>query len=92
MAQVSVVEAGKFAPYTVEVDEEGDVLAQLQGLVGGHIEVVQPHGIPRIMNKVVLVVDEEGVLKDLPFNALAADMAGQPIVGTALVLNVGVLK
>lgn len=48
---------------------------ELQGYVGGYIEIV------RLPNNYILVVDEEGVLKQKKLNKKASELAGQPIVG-----------
>jgi hypothetical protein len=55
-------------------------LKELQEAVGGYIEMVYlPNGI--------MVVNEEGLLKGLPLNQLASQLAGQPIVGNVLVCD-----
>lgn len=48
---------------------------ELQGYVGGYIEIV------RLPNNYILVVDEEGRLKNKKLNKKASELAGQPIVG-----------
>lgn len=48
---------------------------ELQGYVGGYIEIV------RLPNNYILVVDEEGRLKNKKLNKKATELAGQPIVG-----------
>jgi hypothetical protein len=48
---------------------------ELQGYVGGYIEIV------RLPNNYILVVDEEGLLKQKKLNKKASELAGQPIVG-----------
>ena len=55
-------------------------LEELQGMVGGLIEVV------RVPNKpsMILIVNEEGLLHNLPPNPMATGIAGQPIVGDAV--------
>jgi hypothetical protein len=55
-------------------------LRELQGLVGGLIEPVPIPSEPRFM----LLVDEEGLLKDKSVNAEASGLAQQRIVGTAV--------
>lgn len=65
-------------------------LEELQGLVGGCIEVVSsmiepPEGYDRV----VLIVNEEGKLKGLPANWPATDVAdigADVIVGNALIM------
>ena len=57
--------------------ENGDrfTLEELQKYVGGYIEHIQlPH-------RELLVVNEEGLLLGLPFNAQASMIFGRPLVG-----------
>jgi len=39
-----------------------------------------------------LLVDEEGLLKNLPYNPLASQVAGQPLVGTAALVRKRLVK
>lgn len=55
-------------------------LEQMQAAVGGYIEYVHA-------GSKTLVVNEEGLLKGLPLNVMASDIAGRPIVGDALLVN-----
>ena len=59
-------------------------LAELQALVGGYIEMVR---IPGDTGKRVLFVDEEGKLKGLKPNVRASHLAGQLIVGNAVLCS-----
>lgn len=54
---------------------------ELQGYVGGYIEIV------RLPNSYILVVDEEGRLKNKKLNKKASELAGQPIVGDVVLCN-----
>lgn len=65
---------------TVEVE---NTLEALQAEVGGYIETVRLR-----VDNAVMIVNEEGLLLGLPYNAAASALAGQPIVGTALVVGV----
>jgi sarcosine oxidase gamma subunit len=56
-------------------------LEELQTLVGGYIEAV------RIGPSKWLIVDEEGLLKNKPFNANASTMASCQIVGDAVMVG-----
>jgi hypothetical protein len=56
-------------------------LGELQAAVGGYIEVVRLSGNERI------VVNEEGLLVNLPPNLVASRMAGFLIVGDALLMG-----
>lgn len=57
-------------------------LEALQQAVGGHIEVTGVVGRPDLC----LVVDEDGLLKELDENPTASLFAGQRIVGPAVLL------
>jgi hypothetical protein len=59
-------------------------LAELQALVGGYIEMVR---IPGDAGKRVLFVDEDGRLKGLKPNVRASQIAGQLIVGNAVLCS-----
>jgi hypothetical protein len=54
-------------------------LESLQSYVGGYIELV-----PIPLNTRVMVVNEEGLLRGLPFNRLASYMCCRRIVGDAV--------
>jgi hypothetical protein len=56
-------------------------LEELQGFVHGYIELVH---VPSD-RKAVMVVNEEGLVYDLPLNHAASQLADQRIVGDALV-------
>lgn len=62
-------------------DEE---LHALQTVIGGYIETVT------LAEDAVMIVDEEGLLKALNQNALASLVARQQIVGTAVIVGLGV--
>ena len=68
-------------PYLLVMDDKEPTLAELQGLVGGHIEVVYLEG-----NK-QLIVNEEGLLLGLEPNEPASMLAGTLIVGNAVMLE-----
>ena len=57
-------------------------LKELQAAVGGYIEAVAVNGVARV----VLVVNEEGLIHRLPENPRASQIAGRLIVGTAVLL------
>lgn len=54
-------------------------LEEMQQALGGYIEYVTP---PLLGHH--LIVNEEGLLLQLPFNALASQIAGRTLVGPAL--------
>lgn len=64
--------------------KEGNVfsLEELQGYVGGYIELA-PHviGEDSSVEGLLIVVDEEGRLKNKPLNVMASAMCGQMLVG-----------
>lgn len=53
----------------------------MQEYVGGWIEVVY------LKNDEQLVVNEEGLLKELPYNKVASSYANRTIVGNAILLR-----
>lgn len=62
-----------------ERDDKSFTLEQLQKVVGGFIEIVH------LNDKVIMVVNEEGLCNGLPLNFHASRVARQPIVGDVLV-------
>lgn len=58
-----------------------DSLVQLQEAVGGYIEVVYTK-----MGQVI-IVNEEGLLRSLPFNSKASKIAKHTIVGDVLLMT-----
>lgn len=77
---------------TTEIPENGHPLYDLvRGVVGGHMENVYPR---RLDSNLIMVVNEEGLLMDLPVNPVASylygmDIHGQPIVGNVIILKKG---
>jgi hypothetical protein len=52
-------------------------LAQIQELIGGYIEEINlPHGL--------LMIDEEGLWKQLPINQTASNLARKQILGDVI--------
>lgn len=62
---------------------ESPTLEAAQQIVGGYLELVKIPGRADIQ----IFVDEDGLMKKLPLNEEASALAGQPIVGPALVLE-----
>ena len=58
-------------------------LGELQKAVGGYIEIVS---VPP-WSDIILIVDEEGRLKHKRCNEAASEMAGQYIVGDAVLME-----
>ena len=66
---------------TSDVYEGGDTLEEWQAAIGGgYLEAVY-------LDDKVTFVDEEGRLKDLPYNLLASGLAQGDIVGDVLVMD-----
>lgn len=61
-------------------------LSEMQKIVGGYIEIVH------LENGELMVVNEEGMLKNLPVNIKATCIAYQPIVGNVLVCDSNQIK
>ena len=64
-------------------DTEKPSLERAQELVGGLVEMVRSPTDPDIQ----VLVNEEGLLKDLPFNEEASEMCNTGIVGDAIILK-----
>ena len=74
---------------TIEVHPKNGVdfsLEELQGFVGGFIEIV------RVDDDRIMVVNEEGKLNELPVNGIATYMARELIVGDVLVCKADEVK
>jgi len=66
---------------TSEVFEGGDTLEEWQGAIGGgYLEAVYLDGK-------VMFVDEEGIMKKLPYNLMASGLAQGDILGDVLVMD-----
>jgi hypothetical protein len=61
-------------------------LEELQGLVGGYIEVAY------LDKQNILIMNEEGRLMGLPVNHEASSLTGRYIVGDAVLMEKGQLK
>jgi Domain of unknown function (DUF3846) len=55
-------------------------LREAQGIVGGYVEMI------RLEDGGQMLVDEDGLSKNLEFNMEASSLAGRPIVGPVLLL------
>ena len=75
----------KAHPFSVELLEINDTLEVYQHLVGGWIEVVCAAGLQRYHS--LMVVNEEGVLLDLPVNPLASMLYGEYIAGDVVIVG-----
>ena len=76
----------------IDVEKNGSQLyEQMRKAVGGYYENVYPQRLPK---EFVMVVNEEGRLKDLPVNEVGSylyggDVHGEPIVGNIIILKLG---
>ena len=61
-------------------DQNKPTLEQAQDFVGGFVELVN-------LKEKQFLVNEDGLLEGLPFNAKASSLAGIPLVGPVLVLT-----
>lgn len=65
----------------IRLDEIENDLRALQHAVDGYIETLG------LQDGAVMIVDEEGLLKEKPYNALASLVAGTGIHGTAIIVG-----
>ncbi len=66
---------------TSEVFEGGDTLKEWQAAIGGgYLEAVY-------LGDKVMFVDEEGIMKNMPYNLMASGLAQGDILGDALVMD-----
>ena len=68
---------------TFENGEKAPTLKDLQGLVDGYVERVHIPHKPDWQ----LLVNEDGRMKQLPYNEEASKLCGRPIVGHAVILK-----
>lgn len=73
---------------TIYIDDREPSLAEMQGVVGGLIEVIYPNP------KTQIIINEEGKLRDLPINTEATlvwknngNYYGDVIMGNAIILT-----
>jgi len=77
----TILEKGKIM-ITVFEDNQ-PTLQEAQKIVGGLVEMVHSPSEPDWQ----ILVNEEGLLRDLPFNKEATELCGTGIVGPAIVLK-----
>lgn len=76
---------------SVEVlDIQGDIGTFIRGRLGGYMEIVHPRGLK---DPLIMIVDEEGLLKKLPVNPVGCAFyethkLGQPIVGKIIIAKI----
>ena len=64
-------------------EETAPTLEEAQKIVGGYVEMVRSPTDPSIQ----ILVNEEGLLRGLPFNEHATELCGTGIVGPAIILK-----
>jgi len=70
-------------------NDKQPTLEEAQKIVGGLVEMVaMPKGKKA---EVQMLVNENGIVEQLPFNPNATVLAGKPIVGPAIILEGGAL-
>lgn len=67
---------------SLTTDGDTPTLEELQAAVGGYVEFVP---VPA-MDGITMVVDEDGLPKAKPVNALASEIAMRPIVGDVVLV------
>lgn len=67
----------------LDVSEDA-MLPKLQGIVGGYIETVPING-----SGLLMVVNEEGLIREMTINSKASALADQFIFGPAAIVSVG---
>ncbi len=94
-----IIQPLESADVSCYVEDQSPELAALQELVGGNIEGVRINpdrilalqaliGCPELPKQMIMYVDEEGKYKNRIHNDLATAVAGHPINGTAVVIEV----
>lgn len=89
MKKAIVFPKGRGVPYCVDVPAELDCSWMAKTIGCDWVEIVRPGRLPK---GYVMIVDEEGLLKDNELNAVGCwfyetDKHGEPIVGNALILK-----
>ena len=66
------------------VDVDFDDFQSVQNMLGGYVEVVNTCRQSYLFEEVVMLVDEEGLLKELPKNPVGSYLYGGLIVGDVI--------
>ena len=74
--------------FTVKETDSEKLLGDLQDAVDGFIEIVRPFG--RSGGHLVMVVNDEGLIRDLPANPLGSLIYGDTIAGTIVIMKEGI--
>jgi hypothetical protein len=67
----------------MKIEKQKSLLEQLQGWVGGYIEL----GESDYIDDYVIVVNEEGLMKNLPFNKIMNLLFGMELHGDVVILD-----
>ena len=78
---MAIIRALEISLNSIRVIDVPNELHALQQAVGGHIETVC------LKNGGIMIVDEEGLLKQYPHNDMASYISGLHIYGTALIVG-----
>ena len=84
---VIITPAPKVTFTVKETDAEG-MLHDLQDAVDGYIEIVRPFG--NSGGHLVMVVNDEGLIRDLPVNPIGSLIYGDLIVGAIVIMKEGI--
>ena len=74
--------------FTVKETNAEKMLRDLQDAVDGFIEIVRPFGIS--CDHLVMVVNDEGLIRDLPANPVGSLIYGDTIAGTVVIMKEGI--
>ena len=74
--------------FTVKETNAENMLRDLQDAVDGYIEIVRAFG--RSDGHLVMVVNDEGLLRDLPANPIGSFIYGDTIVGPIVIMKEGI--
>ena len=74
--------------FTVKETDAEKMLHDLQDAVDGYIEIVRPFGIS--CDHLVMVVNDEGLIRDLPANPVGSLIYGDTIAGTVVIMKEGI--
>ena len=74
--------------FTVKETNAEKMLRDLQDAVDGYIEIVRPFGIS--CDHLVMVVNDEGLIRGLPANPIGSLIYGDTIAGTIVIMKEGI--
>lgn len=74
--------------FTVKETDSEKMLRDLQDAVDGYIEIVRPFGIS--CDHLVMVVNDEGLIRGLPANPVGSLIYGDTIAGPIVIMKEGI--